>query len=81
MDDRARSRLQIKLVLVIWRREIRRLADSNLAADERAARESELRDRTREVLRVAADHIHVGGDDPTDLAELARALREVDDEH
>lgn len=80
MDDRARTRLQIRLVLVIWRRELRRLAESVIPADVRAARESELRERALNVLRITADHVEAVVADAADTAELARALREIDGE-
>jgi hypothetical protein len=78
VDKRARIRLQLRLLLVIWRREIRRLAESEASADARAARMSELRVRAHNVLGITADQIHAAGNDPEELEQFARAHGEID---
>jgi hypothetical protein len=78
VDDRARIRLQLRLLLVIWRREVRRLAEGRLPVEERAARHAELRIRARHVLAATAEQIRAAGDDPADLERLDRARAEID---
>ena len=65
-------------MLVIWRRELRRLAEDRLPVEDRAARQTELRARARHVLASAAEQIRAAGDHPSDLERLDRARAEID---
>jgi hypothetical protein len=78
VDDRARIRLQLRLLLVIWRREVRRIAEGRLPVGDRAARQAELRVRARNVLASSAEQIRAVGDHPSDLERLDRARAEID---
>lgn len=77
MDERDRTRIEIRLVLAVWRRELRRLADASMPDGDRVALEEELRGRALEVLTIARERIHAAGDAQEDLDELSRAHEEI----
>jgi hypothetical protein len=78
VDDNARIRLQLRLLLVMWRRELRRLDEGALSREVRAARRSEMRNRARSVLANTAELIVAAGNDPRDIAELDQARAEIE---
>jgi hypothetical protein len=78
VDDTARIQLQLRLLLVMWRRELRRLDEGALSAEARAARRSEMQNRARSVLANTAELIAAAGSDPHEIAELDRARAEID---